>query len=133
MGHVGRMTEAKNPKFLLELFKEIHQQEPESALLYAGSGELEAELKAYARELGIEKDIRFVGQVPDPERYLCAMDCFVLPSRFEGLGYVVIEAAATGLHSFVSDVLPEEAIVGGMVETFPLDADKKAWLPKFWP
>ena len=130
VGHVGRMTEAKNPKFLLELFKEIHQQDSETALLYAGSGELEAELKAYARELGIEKEIRFVGQVPDPEHYLCAMDCFVLPSRFEGLGYVVIEAAATGLHSFVSDVLPEEAIISGMVETFPLDADPKALAAK---
>ncbi len=124
VGHVGRMTEAKNPRFLLELFREIHSREPESALIYVGSGEMETELKAYVRELGIAESVRFVGQVPDPERYLCAMDCFVLPSRFEGLGYAVIEAACTGLPCFVSDVLPEEAIVGGLVETFPLDADK---------
>ncbi|MGI5857376.1 MAG: glycosyltransferase [Candidatus Merdivicinus sp.] len=124
VGHVGRMTEAKNPRFLLELFREIHSREPESALLYIGSGEMEAELKAYARELGIAESIRFAGQVPDPERYLCAMDCFLLPSRFEGLGYAVIEAVCTGLRCFVSDVLPQEAIVGRLVETFPLDADK---------
>lgn len=126
VGHVGRMTEAKNPKFLLELFAEIAKREPESALLYVGSGEMEEELRSLAESLGIEGKICFTGQVADPERYLCAMDCFVLPSRFEGLGYVVIEAVSTGLYCYVSDVLPEEAIVGGMVETFPLDADKGA-------
>ena len=94
--------------------------------MYVGSGEMEEELRSLAESLGIEGKICFTGQVADPERYLCTMDCFVLPSRFEGLGYVVIEAVSTGLYCYVSDVLPEEAIVGGMVETFPLDADKGA-------
>ncbi|MGI5894147.1 MAG: glycosyltransferase [Candidatus Merdivicinus sp.] len=125
VGHIGRIAEAKNPRFLIETFAEIHQLRPDSVLVYAGQGPLLEEMKQLAGQLGIADAVHFVGQVSNPQEYLCAFDCFVLPSRFEGLGFVVIESVCSGLRCFASDVIPEEARVSDLVELFSLSDDKK--------
>ena len=125
LGHVGRLAPEKNPRFLLETFAEIKKLEPSSALVSVGDGPLRGEMEELAVRLGIAEDVIFAGQVLNPEDYLCAFDCFLLPSLYEGLGFVVIEAVCSGLRCFASDVLPREAQVGGMVELFPLDADRR--------
>lgn len=126
LGHVGRIAAEKNPRFLLETFAALHKIEPRSALVYAGDGPLRAETEGYAGQLGIADAVRFAGQVPDPERYLSAFDAFLLPSKFEGLGFVIIESVCSGLRCYASDVIPEEARLGELVETFPLSVSKDA-------
>lgn len=124
VGHVGRISAEKNPNFLLETFAEIKKREPESVLLYVGDGPLKQETAEYAAKLGIREAVIFAGQVSNPEDYLCAMDSFLLPSRYEGLGFVLIEAVCTGLRCFASDVVPKEAQVCGRVALFSLSDDK---------
>lgn len=125
VGHVGRMSTQKNPMFLLETFAEIVKLQPDSRLVYVGDGPLEPDIHAKARSLGIEDHILYTGVVSNPQDYFCAFDCFLLPSLFEGLGFVVIEAVCSGLPCFASDVIPEEARVGELVDVFPLSIAKK--------
>ena len=125
LGHMGRMSMQKNPIFLVEAFAEVVKLKPDSRFLYVGEGPMEPDIRRRAEELGVLDKMVFTGgMVDNPQDYLCAMDCYLLPSLFEGLGFVVIESVCSGLCCFASDVIPEEARVGELVETFPLDIDK---------
>lgn len=96
IGSVGRLVKGKNQKFLIDVF-DIFQKEVDSVLLIVGDGILRHELEDYSKELGIYKKIRFAGQREDVPALLSAMDIFVMPSKHEGLGIVLIEAMANGL------------------------------------
>lgn len=107
-GFSGRICYQKNPLFLIDIFYELSKIDPRAKFLICGEGDLfdEMELKSKLYKLNVV----FTGSVNNIESYYQAMDCFVLPSRFEGLGIVLIEAQVSGLLSFTSeDVVPENA------------------------
>ena len=108
IGHVGRFSYQKNHKYLLQIFKSIEELDSKYRLLLIGDGELLDEIRQYSVELGINKKIVFTGFVNDVKKYYQAMDCFVLPSRFEGLCVVGVEAQASGLPCFLSDTITRE-------------------------
>lgn len=128
LGHVGRLTWAKNHAFLLEVFAEVHRRHPEARLLLVGDGELREEIKAQVQQLGLDDSVYFAGSVDDPERYLCAMDVFVFPSHYEGLSTVNIEAQVSGLPCIVSTGVPREVSIADAkpVEFLPL-GDVGSW------
>lgn len=127
VGFCGWFHEQKNPLFLMESFARFHAMRPDSALLLAGTGPLEGEMRALAREHGMEDAVRFLGPRDDMPRLYQAMDVFVLPSVFEGLGIVCVEAQASGLPCVVSDRVAPEADVTGDVEFLPLEDGAQAW------
>lgn len=124
IGHVGRFSYAKNHEFLLEVFAEICARHEESKLLLInGSDQKDAAWEAVQRKaklLNIEERVSFLGYRNDIPQLMQAMDVFVLPSRFEGLGLVGIEAQAAGLPCFFSNRVPEEALVTRLSKTLPL-------------
>lgn len=96
--------------------------------MLVGGGTLEAEIRQQAERLGVLDKIIFTGVRSDVNELLQAMDVFVLPSHFEGLGIVNIEAQAAGLPCFVSaKVVPPEAKVTELLQYIPLEAGAKAW------
>lgn len=111
IGHVGRFAYQKNHEFLVDVFADIVKEYANVKLLLVGIGELESQIKDRAVRLGISENIIFAGKRNDVNKLMQAMDLFVLPSRFEGLGIVLIEAQAAGLKCLVSDTVPEEAKV----------------------
>ena len=127
IGHVGRFTEAKNHKFLVELFLKYHKYNPKSRLLMVGDGELFASVKAKCEELGIAKYVILPGSRADTAEFYQAMDAFVFPSLWEGLGIAIIEAQANGLQCFVSENIPTEALVEKNVKVLPLNSMEK-WI-----
>lgn len=128
IGNVGRLTEAKNQKFLLNVFHEFRKTNTKSKLLIIGSGDLEAELKSEADTLGISEDTIFLNAKNNIYDYYQAMDCFVFPSRWEGLGIAVIEAEAAGLPCLVSTAVPKGVDIGaGLVRFQSLDSDAEKW------
>lgn len=127
IGHVGRMTIPKNHKFLINLFKEYSYYNPNSKLLLVGDGELYSDIKDKCDSLGISDSTVFVGSKLNTEDYYNAMDAFVFPSLWEGLGIVVIEAQSNGLSCFVSDAIPKEAILSNDVKIYSLDSMNE-WL-----
>lgn len=112
VGNIGRHTPPKNPIFLLEVFSEIYRKDPNARLLQVGQGELTKQMKEKCRELGIEEAVIFAGAHIDVEKYYSAMDVFLFPSLWEGLGMVAVEAQTNGLHVVTSDAVPGLADVG---------------------
>ena len=112
IGHVGRFTYQKNHEFLIDVFKQVHDKLDNSLLLLIGEGLEENQMKEKAASLGLASQVLFLGRRNDVPRLFQAMDCFVLPSRFEGLPIVGIEAQAAGLPCLFSNAItPETKII----------------------
>ena len=125
-GFSGRIAYQKNPLFLMEIFAEIAKLDAESTFLVCGDGDLMEQTKQKAEELGIR--VRFLGNVLNVQDYYQAMDCFILPSRFEGLGIVLIEAQCSGLACLSSaDVVPVDAKVTDLLDYISLNDTAEKW------
>lgn len=124
LGHVGRFDYQKNQRFLLALLQRLN--DPKYKLLLVGEGRMHSQVEELTREMGLEQQVIFAGEVPDPQSYYQMMDIFLLPSHFEGLGIAVLEAQANGLPCVVSDMVPKEADIIGSVTYCGLDTDKWA-------
>lgn len=112
LGTVGRLAEEKNQKLLITLLAELNARFPSHyALLIVGDGELHEELSRYAKHLKVDKLVIFTGARIDVNRCYSAMDIFLFPSLYEGLGIAAIEAQANGLPSVISTAIPEDADV----------------------
>ena len=127
IGHVGRFNVQKNHSRLLDIFAQIAQAHPEARLVLIGVGELEQMAKEKARALALEDRILFLGQMANVNEWYQAMDCFILPSLFEGLPVVGIEAQAAGLPCFFSDRVTDEVLLSPNAHRIPLDASNKDW------
>lgn len=111
VGHIGRFVYQKNHEFILRTFAEYHKTNPNSVLLLVGEGELLDSMKNLARELDVFDEVIFYGVTHDVRKVLLAMDVFIFPSRFEGLGIAAIEAQANGLLTLCADSIVEEVNV----------------------
>ena len=109
IGHVGRFQYQKNHRFLIDVFYEIQKKNSNSILLLIGTGEFEHEIRNKVEKLGISNKVLFLGNKEDANKYYSAMDCFALPSFFEGLGIVAIESQTSGLPTYVYKSVPEAA------------------------
>lgn len=126
LGHVGRFAYQKNHAFLVEMFAGVRHSDPRCKLVLVGDGPLQEEVRRQAAALGVADALRFVPACPEVNEYYSAFDLFCLPSRFEGLGIVMIEAQASGLRCLASEPVPRAADVTGGVQFLPLDRD--AWV-----
>lgn len=127
LGHVGRFSLQKNHEALLRIFADFYKIHPNARLWMVGIGERMDEMKALAKELGIEEAVVFFGLRGDVNRLYQAMDVFVLPSFFEGLPMVGIEAQATGLYVLCSDLIARELPISDHVQYLSLD-DRSLWV-----
>lgn len=129
IGTVGRLSYQKNPEFTVEIMNELVKYRPNAMLLLVGQGELERHVRDKVHALGLGNRVHFLGQRSDVPELMQAMDAFVLPSRFEGLGIVYIEAQAAGLPTFATaDVVPQEACISQELFSFlPRRATPKEW------
>lgn len=119
-GHIGRFTAQKNHAFLLDIFAELCRRQPRAALVLLGDGPLLDETRERAAALGLGGRVHFAGLQRDTRAYYSAMDAFLLPSLFEGLPVVLVEAQAAGLPCFVSDTVDPTAAFCGGVRFLPL-------------
>ncbi len=127
MGHVGRFNLQKNHSRLLDIFAELLKAVPDARLALIGVGELEQSVKEKAQTLGIQDKTLFLGQMSDVSEWYQAMDCFVLPSLFEGLPVVGIEAQAAGLPCFFSDKVTDEIVLSPKAHRISLEAGDAEW------
>lgn len=130
IGHVGRFTPQKNHFFILQIFKEISKLDENAVLLLCGGGELEQEIREWVVSLELENKVLFLGIRNDMPRVYQAMDCFLFPSLYEGLGIVAIEAQCSGLPVIGSDVIPKEVVTSSCFHYMSLDAPAKDWALK---
>ena len=108
LGHIGRFAEQKNHEGLLKIFAETRKCGMDTKLVLLGDGELREKTRQLAEELGIKEQVLFAGVVANVPDYLSAMDIFLLPSLYEGLPVVCVEAQAAGLPCLISDQVTRE-------------------------
>jgi glycosyltransferase involved in cell wall biosynthesis len=129
VGHVGRFHEQKNHGFLLEVMQAAVAIYPPVHCLLIGDGPLHGAVAAEIHRRGLEDHFTFVRDTPAISDYMISvMDCFVFPSRYEGLGLVVVEAQAAGLTCLISDRVPSEAIIdASLVRVLTLERSPAEW------
>lgn len=112
VGHIGRFMYQKNHDFLVDIFKEVHRRRPNAVLLLIGEGELEPRIREKVKSLGLTEAVIFYGTSQDTSKLYQVMDVFCLPSFYEGLPVVAVEAQMNGLCVISSDhVTPEIALL----------------------
>lgn len=121
IGHIGHFSYQKNHEYVLKLFSEIHKKDLAYELILLGDGKLKDDMIAYANELGISSNVRFVGRTHEVIKYMHAFDMLILPSRFEGLPLTIIEAVSNALPCIISDKVSKEAIIDGFVRSISLE------------
>lgn len=117
-GHVGRFNDQKNHVFLVEAFAQYHASHPDSRLLLVGEGVLQLQIERQTRDAGIADSVSFLGLRSDVPELLQAMDCFLLPSRFEGLPLAMVEAQAAGLVCLCADTVSPQTDLGACAFSF---------------
>jgi len=129
VGHVGRFVDVKNHKFLVEVASELIKRNSRVFFLLVGDGPLRSEIEAELRRRNLSEHFVFTGNRSDIPRIMKgAMDAFIFPSKYEGLGIVLMEAQFAGLCSVVSDVIPSEAdLSDGGVMRLPLTSSPSRW------
>jgi glycosyltransferase involved in cell wall biosynthesis len=129
IGHVGRFDEQKNHQFMLKVVRSIVDSHPNTRLLLIGDGPLRAAIERRAAELGLSKHVVFAGLRADVPRVLLgAVDVFVLPSLYEGLPLVGLEAQAAGLPCVLSDAITRELdVLPQIIRRLPLSTPASVW------
>ncbi|WP_404334454.1 glycosyltransferase family 1 protein [Planococcus rifietoensis] len=130
VGHVGRFYYEKNHSFLIEVFNEIQKVKSNSVLLLAGDGVLMNQMKEKVEGLRLSEKVIFLGSRNDIPSLLQVMDVFVMPSHFEGLPVVGIEAQASGLPCIFSDVITNEIEVTNNINFYSLKESPIEWANK---
>ena len=108
IGHIGRFVYQKNHDFLIDIFNEVYKRNSNAVLLLIGEGALLDDIKAKVHKLGLDDVVHFLGVRQDAYRFYQAFDVFLLPSRYEGLPVVGVEAQIAGLPCVFSNSMTEE-------------------------
>lgn len=127
LGALGRVVSPKNPEFIIDVFAKYHELNSNSKLLYVGDGELLSAIKDKVLKMGLAKQVIFTGTRMDTDRLFCAMDYYIFPSLWEGLGISLVEAQASGLKCLCSENVPHSAFVTDNVRVMRLDEGCTAW------
>ena len=128
VGHIGRFVAQKNHTFLIDIFNELHKKEKNSILLLIGQGPLMNEIKQKVETLGISDSVKFLGQRDDVNELYQVFDVFLLPSLYEGLPVVGVEAQATGNLCILSDFMTQETKILDTTKFISLDMKTEDWV-----
>lgn len=127
IGHIGRFTAQKNSVRMIETFGAVAKKEPNAVLCLIGDGELKEDMMKKINELGIKKQVAYLGRREDIQQFYNAMDCFLLPSLYEGLPVVGLEAESCGLPMFFSTEVTREANACELGHFIALDDSDDVW------
>lgn len=128
IGHVGRFSEQKNHKKLIEIFEVISERIPDSELVLIGDGELKANMEQLVKDKKL--NVLFVGVTGDVDKWLQAMDMMIFPSLYEGLPLGIVEAQAAGLPCILSDKISPMIKITNLVHFVSLNESAEIWVEK---
>lgn len=120
-GNIGRFSEQKNQLFLIDLFYKIFLKDKNAYLLIVGDGILRSQMEEKIRKKGIQENVFLLGVRNDIPDLLNCMDGLIMPSLYEGLPVVCIEAQAAGLRLFLSESISKETQITEQVYWFSLE------------
>lgn len=127
VAHVGRFIHQKNHEFIIDIFNEVYKKNNKAVLMLVGSGDLMPMIKEKVHNLGLDSVVLFLGNRSDIADIYQAMDIFVMPSFYEGLGMVAVEAQIAGMPVICADTVPEEARICDNFEYLSLNDSAAVW------
>lgn len=130
IGHIGRFVAQKNHTFLIDIFNELHKKEKNSILILTGQGPLMDEIKEKVKNLGLTDVVEFLGQRNDANELYQAFDVFLLPSLYEGLGMVAVEAQCAGNYCICSTEVPSIVKMTENIEFLSLADNADKWVER---
>ena len=119
---VGRITTQKNPYFILEIADQLKKKNVNYKLWWFGNGDMDNEIFNIVKEHGLSDEIKFWGSIGNINEYYSAMDCFILPSLYEGLPVVGVEAQVSGLKCLFSKNITDELCLSDDCIFLPIDS-----------
>lgn len=126
-GFIGRYVAQKNPIFLIDIFHEITKIQDNAMLVMIGFGEMEEDILKKIQQYGIEDKVINLGRRDDIKQFYNAFDTFILPSLYEGMPVVGIEAQCAGLQTFFSKNITEETTASEFAHYIALDQPAEKW------
>lgn len=129
-GFIGRFVPQKNPLFIIDIFNEIQKIQDNAHLVLIGFGDLEKKMSERISMYGIENKVENLGRREDIKQFYNAFDAFLLPSLYEGLPVVGLEAQSGGLPIFFSTEITPEAKACEMAHFIPLSTPASEWAKK---
>ena len=127
IGVIGRLDPPKNPLFTVKVLKKVLENHVDYSAVLVGDGELRTETEEAIRAAGMQDRVHLVGAVDNVNEWMSAVDCLLMPSLFEGLPFVLVEAQAAGLPCVVSSAVSEEANISGELQYVSLDKPLGVW------
>ena len=128
LGHIGRFAYQKNHSFLIDVFADVVRVKPEARLMLIGDGELRKTIEEKVVNLGLQDKVLFLGNRNDVADLYNVMDIFLLPSHYEGLPVVGVEAQANGLKCIMSDRVTEECRLTDNVYFISINQKARKWV-----
>lgn len=126
-GFIGRYVPQKNPLFLIDIFNKIAQKQANAVLVMIGFGELDEEMHSRINGLGLADKVVDLGRRDDIKQFYNAFDAFLLPSLYEGMPVVGIEAQCAGLPIFFSKNITEETTASELAYYIGLNESPNVW------
>lgn len=130
LGHVGRFVDAKNHKFLIEIFKEYLKLNQNSRLILVGDGPLKQQIETLIKEENIQDKVILLGNRNDINKLVNALDIIVFPSIYEGLPVTLVETQANGLPAIISSSISKEVVVSKCIHFLSLEKSAEDWAQK---
>lgn len=128
IGNIGRMVWQKNQAFVIQVFARVILEIPEAKLLIIGEGQLKDELVQLVNDLNLTGKVSFIPYTNKVEDYFQAMDMFLFPSHYEGLGMTAIEAQVSGLFVLGSSQLPKDVELTSQYQSLDLIEPLENWV-----
>lgn len=126
-GFIGRFAAQKNPMFLIDIMNGIHKLQENAQFVIIGAGELEYNMKERIALYHLQDSVSWLGRREDIRQFYNAFDAFLLPSLYEGLPVVGLEAQASGLPVFFSDKITREAAACDLAHFLSLNETPDNW------
>lgn len=131
IGHVGRLIEAKNHVFILKILEVLKSKGLKVKCIFVGDGHLRDEIELKVAEYSLKDEVIITGMVAETKTFLSCMDIFLLPSKYEGFGLVLLEAQSSGLHCIASTAIQDETNLEiGLLEKYDLNLGAEFWAEK---
>ena len=127
IGHIGRFEPQKNHSFLIDILGELNKMAIPCRLVLVGRGFGKDAVVRQVEKLGLDNQVEFVEVTKTPEKYYSAFDAFVLPSRYEGMPLVGVEAQCSGLPTFLSSTITQETKISELARYLKLEDSAYLW------
>jgi len=126
--HIGRFHKSKNHTFLINVFSKLHKINEMTKLVLVGDGELRNEVQSHIDSQNLHDSVILTGSRSDVPNLLQASDCFLFPSKWEGLPVSVIEAQASGIPCLVSNNITKDILLSNLVIPLPINMGIEPWI-----